>query len=163
MPKLFASLVNIIMQLSDICEDFEINLDNVHSFEYTKNEWAIAFMQIYEKLYRLDCSAHDNFEVDGKPILKEGKPLGLSTPMRLLILHFHERRIRVAPPAGTYAGKHIEDLEFYAKRLQIVENRVHADYATLPPEQDPSLIPILKTGTGNQTQKGVSNSQLLPG
>jgi len=73
------------MQLSDICEDCEINLDNVHSFEYTKNEWAIAFMMIYEKLYRRDCKGHNDFEVNGKPITKEGQPLGLSTPMRLLI------------------------------------------------------------------------------
>ena len=50
--KLFKALINIITQLSDICEEWDVNLDHVHSFEYVKNEWAIALMQIYEKLYR---------------------------------------------------------------------------------------------------------------
>jgi hypothetical protein len=37
-------MINIIVQLSEICEEWDINLDHVHAFEYTKNEWAIAFM-----------------------------------------------------------------------------------------------------------------------
>ena len=31
---LCAALISIIIQLSDICEDEDINLDHVHSFEY---------------------------------------------------------------------------------------------------------------------------------
>jgi len=111
----------------------------VHSFEYIKNEWAIALMQIYEKLYRQDCKALGIFDKDGKPVPKENKdgkrePIGLSTPMRQLILHFHERRIRIAPPEESIAFKRIEDLEFYIKRLEIVENRVHSEYAPIPQE-----------------------------
>jgi len=52
--KLFTAMINIIVQLSEICEEWDINLDHVHAFEYTKNEWAIAFMQIYDKIYRYD-------------------------------------------------------------------------------------------------------------
>jgi len=54
--------------------------------------------------------------------------------MRQLILHFHERRIRIAPPEESIAFKRIEDLEFYIKRLEIVENRVHSEYAPIPQE-----------------------------
>jgi hypothetical protein len=56
--------------------------------------------------------------------------------MRQLILHFHERRIRIAPPEESVAYKHIEDLEFYMKRLGIVENRVHLEFAPSPVESE---------------------------
>lgn len=127
------------MQLSDICEEWDINLDHVHSFEYMKNEWAIALMQIYEKLYRSDCKAHGSFDQEGKPVPKENKdgkrePIGLSTPMRQLIMHFHDRRIRIAPPEDSVAYRRIEDLEFYVKRLGLVEDRVHLEYKPEPIE-----------------------------
>ena len=38
------ALINIIMQLSEICEENDVKLDSLHSFEYTKNVWAIALM-----------------------------------------------------------------------------------------------------------------------
>jgi hypothetical protein len=52
-----------------------------------------------------------------------------------LIMHFHERRIRIAPPADSYAGKDIEDIKFYIKRLALIEQRIHSDYMP-PPAAD---------------------------
>ena len=46
-----------------------------------------------------------------------------------MIIHFHERRLRVAPPPGSYAAKDIEDVEFYMKRLLRVEEMIHAEHA----------------------------------
>ena len=42
--RLLGALINIIMQLSDVCEENDVSLDHIHSFEYIKNEWAIALM-----------------------------------------------------------------------------------------------------------------------
>ena len=67
--KLFTAMVNIILQLSDICEENDISLDHIHSFEYTKNEWAIALTQIYEKLYRKDGKDHVVDDKEGRPVL----------------------------------------------------------------------------------------------
>ena len=62
----------------------------------------------------------------------ETELLGISSALRRLIVHFHERRLRVAPPAGSYAAKDIEDIEFYMKRLIRVEENVHLEHA--PPK-----------------------------
>lgn len=163
--KLFTALINIIVQVSDVCEDWDVNLDHIHAFEFVKNEWAIALMQIYEKLYRQDCKAHGNYDKEGKPVPRENtdgkkEPLGLSTPLRQLIMHFHERRIRVAPPENSVAAKGIEDLEFYIKRLGLVEDRVHFEYAPKPTEEELSGINPgrsgLKTGTRNSKFSGAN-------
>lgn len=119
------------MQLSDVCEENDVSLDHIHSFEYIKNEWAIALMQIYEKLYRQDCLKHGKFDSEGKPMLEKGKDgktsevVGPSAPFRTLILHLHDRRIRIAPPEDSRAYKNIQDLEFYMKRLNLVEALIH--------------------------------------
>jgi hypothetical protein len=49
-------------------------------------------------------------------------------------MHFHDRRIRIAPPEDSVAYKRIEDLEFYVKRLGLVEDRVHLEYKPEPVE-----------------------------
>ena len=66
---------------------------------------------------------------------KDGKTsevVGLSAPLRTFILHLHDRRIRIAPPENSRARKNIQDLEFYMKRLNLVEALIHLQHA--PPK-----------------------------
>lgn len=71
-----------------------------------------------------------------------------------MILHLHERRLRVAPPANSYAAKDIEDLEFYMKRLNFVEGHIHQEYA-------PKLIEThSKLGLGGKFGNGKNDPRI---
>jgi len=54
-------LVSMILQLTTICEEEDIELNKeVHAFDLKNNEWHIAAMQIYENLFREDTQMRNN-------------------------------------------------------------------------------------------------------
>ena len=50
--------IDIIINLSEICDEEQLPIaDEVWGFEVKRNEWVIAMLQIYERLYRKDLLA----------------------------------------------------------------------------------------------------------
>jgi hypothetical protein len=56
--KLFSLFINVLIQLSDLCVKDGVDISRIHAFDYLQNEWAIALMQVYEKVYGADLKAH---------------------------------------------------------------------------------------------------------
>lgn len=94
---------------------------------------------------------------------KDGKTsevVGSSAPLRTLILHLHDRRIRIGPPENSRARKNIQDLEFYMKRLNLVEALIHLQYAPPKPVEVDHISGQRGTSTKHTGAIGAAGSKL---
>ena len=65
------TLVSLIVQLTGICRDNEIDLHRqVHCLDMKSNEWHIAALQVYENLFRQE--AQKRYEMGELKFDREG-------------------------------------------------------------------------------------------
>ena len=86
------------------------------------NEWAIAFIQIYENLLRQDFKWAEEDLMEAGVQLETGTVPDLpdfcmSTTVKPLLEFIHKFRLKAAPPAESRAFRKMTDLKYIAQRL----------------------------------------------
>lgn len=140
--SLVKTLVNMILQLTSICETNDVDLHkNVHCFDLRSNEWHIAACQIYESLYRQDSQQRYDrgelrFDKKGK-VIDPKKTSSVMAPIPTMSASFRPllemidgyRRSVAAPLGSIVRKKHARycDLDYIQNRLEKVESEVLAE------------------------------------
>ena len=138
MIKLLASLV---IQLAQICERKDIELGKkIHAFDLKSNEWHIAFMQIYETLFRQEAEIRNErgeikFDWQGNLILDNDddddatkKIPTLCAALKPLLEFIEGYRRRVAAPSDTMVHKKYTkyaDLTYISTKMRQVETETY--------------------------------------
>ena len=110
------------------------------------NEWHIALIQIYERLFKVEIQSkwelgQISFNQDDqgqivtvetqKDAVKRENELTMSSAIRPLLEFIDGYRRRVAAPAGTLVRKNYSrycDLDFIAKQLGVVQDRTYRQF-----------------------------------
>ena len=137
-------LVNMIIQLSTICEEEDVDLErDVHAFDLKNNEWHIAIMQIYESLFREDAAGRRDrgeirFDELGhyiQPTMKGPNAIEvmptMSGALRPLLEFIDGYRRRCAAPENTIIRKKYAkyaDLNYIKNRLPKFENKIYGEF-----------------------------------
>ena len=106
--------------MATACEQQGTDLSEVSAFDLKSNEWAIAFIQIYENLLKQDYqwAEEDLEEQTGGKRNKETLPIlppyCMSSSVRPLLEFIHKHRLRVAPHPNSRAHKKITNLRYIA-------------------------------------------------
>ena len=109
--------------MATVCEERGADLSNVHAFDLKSNEWAIAFIQIYESLLTQDyqwavADLEDQLGKQTKTTLPVLPPFCMSQSVKPLIEFIHKYRLRVAPPPNTRAYRKVTNLKYTHYRLE---------------------------------------------
>ena len=108
--------------MATVCEEKGVDLSTVSALDMKSNEWAIAFIQIYENLLRQDYRWAEEDLKDAGVKLEAGAIPDLpnfcmSTTVKPLLEFIHKFRLKVAPPPESRAYRKMTDLKYIANRL----------------------------------------------
>ena len=108
--------------MATVCEEKGVDLSTVSALDMKSNEWAIAFIQIYENLLRQDYRWAEEDLKDAGVKLETGiipdlPNFCMSTTVKPLLEFIHKFRLKVAPPPESRAYRKMTDLKYIANRL----------------------------------------------
>ena len=119
-------LISLILQLAQLCEQKDLKLSKkIHCFDLRSNEWHIAFLQIYETLFKQETQIRNEkgdikFDWHGN-VEQQNFNTTFCSALRPLLDYISEYRKRVAAPSGTTVHKKYTkyaDLTFIKTKLE---------------------------------------------